>query len=365
MISKACVVGSYQKKLEELAAFPDIDLTVIVPPAWHDERGALPLERAYTEGYDLLVRPLALNGHFHLHFFPGLEPLVRQLRPDVIHVDEEPYNVSTWQAVRAAQRLGARSLFFTWQNLRRTYPPPFRWLENYVLSVVNYAIAGNQEAVQVWREKGYRGPMRVIPQFGVDPQLYPYQLPRQAAAAPFTIGYVGRLVAEKGVDLLLCAAAALGGDWAVRILGSGPHEPTLRTLAAKLGIEGRVVFLPTVSSTDVPRFMPSLDVLVLPSRTRPNWKEQFGRVLIEAMACGVPVVGSDSGEIPFVIGEAGLVFPESDVAALTQALTRLRDSDVLRQDLSQKGRARVLAHYTQAHIAQETREVYLEILAPS
>ena len=82
MVSKACVVGSYQKKLEELAAFPDLDLTVVVPPYWKDERGALTLEQVYTEGYDLIVRPLALNGHFHLHFFPGLGKLTRQIQPD-------------------------------------------------------------------------------------------------------------------------------------------------------------------------------------------------------------------------------------------------------------------------------------------
>jgi glycosyltransferase involved in cell wall biosynthesis len=107
----------------------------------------------------------------------------------------------------------------------------------------------------------------------------------------------------------------------------------------------------------------ALDALVLPSLTRPNWKEQFGRVLVEAMACGVPVVGSDSGEIPHVVGEAGLIFPEGDVEALRDRLARLAADARFRADLAARGRARVLAHYTQARIAEATCAVYQHLLA--
>ncbi len=108
--------------------------------------------------------------------------------------------------------------------------------------------------------------------------------------------------------------------------------------------------------------MRELDVLVLPSRTQPNWKEQFGRVLIEAMSCGVPVIGSTCGEIPQVIGEAGLVFPEGDVAALRAALSRLIDQPELRAELARRGRARVLAEFTQAAIARRHVAVYQAML---
>jgi len=100
----------------------------------------------------------------------------------------------------------------------------------------------------------------------------------------------------------------------------------------------------------------------LPSRTRPNWEEQFGRVLTEAMACGSPVVGSTCGEIPQVIGDAGLIFPEGDVDALRAALLRLQRDDELRRDLAARGRARILAHYTQKQIAAETVAVYRQMI---
>src|SRR5260221_14335510 len=83
-----------------------------------------------------------------------------------------------------------------------------------------------------------------------------------------------------------------------------------------------------------------IDALVLRSLTTPVWKEQFGRVLTEAMACGVPVVGSSSGAIPEVIGEAGLIFPEGDAAALAGCLAKLQQPPALRLALAQRGLAR-------------------------
>jgi glycosyltransferase involved in cell wall biosynthesis len=361
MLSKACVVGAYQRKLEEMAAL-GIELTVAVPPEWRDERGVTRLERAHTQGYELTVTPIALNGSFHLHFYPQLGALMARVRPDLVHIDEEPYNFATWHALRLAHRHTAKTLFFSWQNLLRRYPPPFSWLEREVLRSADAAIAGNRASAEVWRAKGYAGPISVIPQFGVDPDIF--QSPALIAPhASFTIGYAVRLVPEKGVDLLLRALAQLPSVAHARIVGSGPDLARLQALAAELGLAERVTFeTPLPSTRTALEFYAQLDCLVLPSLTRPNWKEQFGRVLIEAMACGVPVVGSTCGEIPNVIGEAGLIFPEGDVDALAVRLRELLAGPELRQSLSAQGRARVLAHYTQKQIAAETVAVYHSLI---
>ncbi|MCS6889862.1 MAG: glycosyltransferase family 4 protein, partial [Chloroflexus sp.] len=171
MLSKAVVVGAYQRKLEELALL-GVELTVAAPPEWRDERGTQTLERAHTRGYDLVETPIALNGNFHLHFYPRFGELLRRTKPDLVHIDEEPYNLATWLALRQAQRAGAKALFFSWQNILRRYPPPFRWLERDVLARADGAIAGNAACAEVWRAKGYRGPLWVIPQFGVDTELF-------------------------------------------------------------------------------------------------------------------------------------------------------------------------------------------------
>lgn len=364
MLSKALVVGAYQKKLEELARLPDLRLTALVPPFWQQGGHRQYFEKAFASNYDLRVLPMALNGHFHLHYYPGLRRLLRNLCPDVVHVDEEPYNFATAHAIWSARSLGARVLCFTWQNIHRHLPPPFGLLERYCLRSVDHVLAGNCDAVAVLRRKGYRGPVAVVPQFGVDPTLFsPANRPDQSADRLFRVGYLGRLVAEKGLDLLIDALALLDGEWRLSIAGSGPLERQLALRAASPDLAGKVTIVPTVSSVDVPTLLRNLDVLVLPSFTLHNWKEQFGRVLIEAMACEVAVIGSESGEIPNVIGDAGLVFPEGDVAALRACLLKLRDDPALRIRIGRAGRQRVLDHYTQAKIAEQTYAVYRELFA--
>jgi glycosyltransferase involved in cell wall biosynthesis len=363
LVSKACLVGAYQTKLEAIAQFEDIDLTVIVPPTWQDPAGTIFLERSHTVGYQLLVDPIRFNGNFHLHYYPRLKERLKSIQPDILHMDEEPYNLATWKAVRATRSVGAKSLFYSWQNINRNYPLPFGKMEKQVMAAVDYAIMGNEASVEVWRQKGYKGPCTVIPQFGVDPEIFRPPEHRDSGRG-FVIGSASRrLVPEKGVDLLLQAVARLPGIWRLQIAGEGPERRPLEKQAQQLGIQDRVSFDGVISSTQMPAYLGQLDVLVLPSRTLPNWKEQFGRVLIEAMACEVVVIGSDSGEIPHVIGQAGLIFPEDDVDALYNNLLSLMQNEPRYQSLRQSGRQHVLENYTQEQVAAKTVKVYQEIMA--
>ncbi len=362
MLSKACLVGAYQTKLEEIARCDEVELMTIVPPVWLDPAGPVELERAHTDGYQLLVDPIRFNGQFHFYYFPRLKKRLAQFQPDIVHIDEEPYNLATWLAMRQSRAAGAKTLFFSWQNLERRYPFPFNRLERQVLAGVDYAIMGNQDAARVWQAKGYAGPYRVIPQFGVNPAMFKPPARREAGRG-FVFGSANRrLVPEKGDDLLLWAAAELPGVWRMLIAGDGPARPSLEKLARKLGIAGRVEFVGPIASTQMPAFLQQLDALVLASRRLPNWQEQFGRALVEAMACETAVIGAETGEIPHVIGDAGLTFAEDDAAALRAHLLNLMQSPERRDELGRKGRARVLAQYTQNQIAAQTTAVYREMM---
>ncbi len=360
-LSKALVVGAYQSKMEALAREPGVELVAAVPASWKDERGETPLERAHTQGYELRALPIALNGWFHTHFYPTLPALLDEVRPDIFHVDEEAYNFATFHAGWLARRRALPFLFFSWQNLLRPYPPPFSWMERWVFRHAAHAIAGNNEARQVLQDKGFAGPITVIPQFGVEPSHFQLRVPAPAGE-PLRIGYAGRLVEEKGLHILLDALGELTDEpWQCEIRGSGPAQPALEAQAARLGLEGRVHFRAPLPSTEMPGFYQQMDVFVLPSLTRSNWKEQFGRVLIEAMASGTVVVGSDSGEIPHVIGAAGVVVPEGDAPALRDALRRLLALPAPRLALAEAGRRRVMEHFTQGAIAQRSVQVYRDI----
>lgn len=361
ILSKALVVGAYQRKLEEIARL-GVDLAVLVPPGWREPRvGMIPLERRYTTGYTLLVIPIALNGRHHLHFYPTLGGMLRRLRPDVFHIDEESFNLATFQAMRLGVALGARCCFYNYANIDRYYPPPFNLFERYVFRHAAHGLACSQEAARIIRRHGYTGPLTIVPQVGVDPTLFaPASRPRNAST--FVVGYLGRLVPEKGVLDLVEAVAPLPASVRLRLIGDGIERRAIQRRAAQLSLGDRIELLPAVPSADVPTVLQDFDVLVLPSRTTPTWKEQFGRVLIEAMSCGVPVIGSSSGAIPDVIGDAGIIYPEGNVAALADAIARLAADPAARQDLARRGRARVLAHFTQAAIARRHVEIYAKMI---
>jgi glycosyltransferase involved in cell wall biosynthesis len=179
----------------------------------------------------------------------------------------------------------------------------------------------------------------------------------------FVVGYVGRLLFDKGLGVLIEAIASLPPSYRLRLVGGGPDREALERLAAGKGVAQRVEFAGAVSSQEIPQAFAAMDVMALPSLTRKNWKEQFGRVLIEAMACETPVIGSDSGEIPNVIGDAGLVTPEGDAKALAAALARLGSDPAHRAALVRRGRQRVLDRFTQEQVARRTAALYNEVLS--
>ena len=363
ILSKAMVVGAYQRKAEELAALPGVDLTVAVPPRWKEPNvGTTELEPRHLHGYRLQVLPIWLNGHFHVHFYPGLRRLVELVRPDIFHIDEEAFNFATFHAMRVGVAAGARCCFYNYANIERRYPPPFGQFERYNFRNATAALAASHEAADILRRHGYGGSLHILPQFGVDHEHFqPSSTP--LPAAPFRIGYFGRLVPEKGVLDLVEALDRLPSHARLVLIGSGALEAGIVATVERLQLNDRVELRPMVPSGQVAEEMRKLHTFVLPSRTTPRWKEQFGRVLTEAMASGVPPVGSDSGEIPHVIGNAGLIFREGNVDDLVHKLRLLMDQPELHAELARRGRERVLAHYTQRAVARAYYEVYREMLA--
>ena len=143
------------------------------------------------------VQAPMFNGHFHYHFYPGLAREISDFGPDIVHVDEEPYNFASAHAIWLAQKHSARALFFTWQNLNKRYPPPFSWIEKYCYRQAA-AIAGTDGAKDVLREKGFDGQLAVIPQFGVDPEVF-HPKSEEFPSSQFTFGYVGPDATSPGV----------------------------------------------------------------------------------------------------------------------------------------------------------------------
>jgi glycosyltransferase involved in cell wall biosynthesis len=359
MISKALVVGAYHKKLEELARL-GIELHLIIPTHYGNQRP----EILHGNGYTIHVLPIIFSGKNHFHFYPHLKHYIQNIKPDILHIDEEAHSFVTYYAMRYAVQFHIPALFFNWQNIYKRYPWPFREFEQYNFSHVAVGIAGSKEIRDVLLKKGCtKIEISIIPQFGVDTTVYcpssQQKLRKQLFGdAEKIIGFAGRFVEEKGVLDLLEAASFLPKAMHVALIGSGPQQSAIERRIRQLKLQDRVHILGSVKSTAMPKYLNTMDCIVLPSLTHPNWKEQFGRILIEAMACEVPVIGSSSGEIPNVIGDAGYIFPEGNSMILADVIQKLFDDEEQRKKIGSAGRARVEQCYTQKIIAESTFEVY-------
>ena len=375
-ISHAYVVGVNQGKLNEIAATGKVVVGLLAPSNWRSPEWnrQLPLERPYPNLH-IYSAPVVFSGRGGAHMYApwSIVQAINDFKPDLIQIEEEVFSLSTFEVASWSRISGVPLVVFGWENLERRLPLARWWTCQFVLNTVKAIVPGNQDGANIMRSWGYQGILEVMPQMGVDPDFFS-PVPSEIAAnpsesrsgdRPFNIGYVGRLARSKGIDLIFAAVHQLraqGLNCQITICGSGGDEQMLRDEADKQQIAEAIVWRGAVRHEAVPAEMAAFDVLVLPSRTTPDWKEQFGHVSIEAMAMGIPAIGSSSGEIPNVIGRSDLVFQEEDVDGLATILARAISNPEWRQEVSQYGLQRVRQHYTHARIADRLINLWHEVL---
>jgi len=367
-IGHSYVVALNRAIVREVARDPDFEVTVAAPSFFHGDLHDLMLEPE-PEGSPVRLVPLDVRWSrrihvFHYHDRP-LRRLIRQDGFDLVHAWEEPYVFAGYQIARGLAGTRVPFCFWTAQNLTKRLPPPFRHFERATLARAQGWIAGGRLVYEAMRTRGYPADCGRVLTLAVDTAAFePPDGPRRAATQeglllrPPVIGYMGRLTPEKGLRVLMRAMEHVGGDrpWSLLLLGSGPMRGEVLRWAQARGWADRVR-VALARHDEVPAYLGAMDLLVAPSQTTRHWKEQFGRMLIEAFACGVPVIGSDSGEIPHVIGDAGRVVPERDVRAWGDALVELLERPDLRAEFGRKGLQRCRA-YAVTTVAEQYRSYY-------
>ena len=345
------------------------EVTVAAPKFMRGDLRPITLESFPQEAARLIPISAYLTTSPHLLFYGALLRRLLSEPWDLIHCWEEPYVLAGGQIAFWSRK---RPLVYqTFQNIPKCYPPPFRQLERFALQRARAWIAGGQTVVATLQGRpGYADKPHCIVGLGVDVDVF---RPDRAAGnairqslgwtdtGPPVVGYLGRFVPEKGLNLLMQALEWISVPWRVLFVGGGDLEGELRSWAARFP-DSRVRVVTGVPHDQVPAYLNAMDILTAPSQTTRRWREQFGRMLIEAMACGVPVVGSDSGEIPFVIGDAGMVVPEADVQAWVSVLSTLLENPAQRAELAARGRERVHARFAWPVVARQHLDFFDEIL---
>ncbi len=389
VVSHTYIVDLNCEKLRSLVHLdPSVEVTVVVPKYWipGGVQNKTIESQAKHEGR-FRVLPI-YNFHDHnqglLSFGMELATLVKDFQPDIIQVEQGAKSLAYAELISLNSMLGlkAKNVFFTWWNLPYDNKFPVSLLERFNLKNTHGLIAGNQDGVDILKDHGYTGPSCIIPQLGVDERLFkPSPQPKLAAyhdikEGEFVVGFVGRFVPEKGLMTLFEAISHLKTTlkeekpFKLLMVGRGPFKPILQKMAVGLEIEENVMWIDSVSHKQVPDYINLMDTLVLPSMTSYDfetmtavgWKEQFGHVLIEAMACQVAVIGSDCGEIPNVIKADGLVFPETEPIDLAEQIQLLMNDPQKRQTLAERGRIRAVSEYTNKALAKQQLEFYETLL---
>ena len=379
--SHTYIVDLNCEKLRNLVKLEaNIEVTVVVPKRWRPGgvQNKNIIESQFRQEGNFRVVPISnfsQNNQPLLTFGADIISLLKDFSPDIIQVEQGAKSLGYAQFITLNRllRLKSKNVFFTWWNLPYTNKFPITWLETYNLNNTDGLISGNQDGVDILREHGYQGKAKVMPQLGVDEVLFsPSSQPELAQelgikSDQFIIGFVGRFVEEKGILTLIKAVSYLKNlPWKLLLLGRGFLQETILKLAKQAGIEDKIILIESVPHAQVFRYINLMNTLVLPSETTykiktltaVGWKEQFGHVLIEAMTCKVPVIGSDSGEIPHVIGDSGLIFAEGNAEALRDCLLKLMQNRDLAENLARKGYERGMTKYTNQALAKELLDFY-------
>jgi len=362
IVSHTYIDPATRGKLRALAGL-GCTLSVAVPARWSPSaRGPL-LYAAWSNDGGVRIVPIPVTGERGeaVRWKPrDLHRLLSEFRPDVVHIEAEPWTPAAATASLQAGRLGIPATLFAWESVALPRPLVERWRRRRTLARVRGLVGGNRLAAGLLARERADLPVTVIPQLGLTPPLEVRRLEHEELC----IGFVGRLVPEKGLDTLFRACVKLLGRWTLTVVGSGPSQEQLEALAERLGIASRVTWRGALPPDRFRELWPDLDCLVVPSRTTPQWVETFHAPLVEAMGHGVTLVVSDSGALPELVDTAGLIVPEDDVSGLTAALQHLADAPRERARLGREARLRVITEFVDDAVARRTMEFWERVIHP-
>jgi len=357
-------ISGYRKRYEELCKFKDVKLTLVIPK-YLDYYNGVKTPDAILENaqYETIILENTKNGKVHRGFYTDIIGLIKLLKkqPDIIYIFAEPEAFYALQIICLARMFSKNSkiILTTFINInyyKTKYPYQwsflYKWVYKYNIKRVHGIMTNTKIGFEMLRENGFKGRI-AYEGLGVDLTQFRKKdvnlLKSNLKLNGFVVGFIGRIEYEKGLDTLIKAISLIKNNITVLIVGDGSYKNEIIELAKKHNVN--LIVTKAVSHGGVADYYNCMDVFVLPSRTMSHWKEQFGRVLIEAMACGIPVIGSNSGEISNVISNAGLIFNEGDENDLSKNIVKLMKNDSLRNELIKLGKEHVGQNYTWDRIA--------------
>lgn len=289
--------------------------------------------------------------------------------PDILWIDEEPHHLSVtfWLLLKKIFMPWARTVVTARDNFFRQFSSFRRSLERFNHRNLDAVFSCGKTVSDTLLRKGFSGKIMEITPLGLslpsppaDAEIDVPRLKESMGLKQKVVGYVGPLETGKGIEWLIQSVAKIPLSLSLLFVGEGPAEFRLKAFAGELGMESRIAVFPGTSESAMWKYYRAMDVLVLPSLSTTSWREPFNEVILDAMAMGVPVIGSKSGEIPYLIEDAGVLIPESDEKALRDAIEKIFKDEAFRTELIQKGKDR-LSQFDQAKWTEKMIEFLMSL----
>jgi len=378
IVSHALVVNVNQRRWKRLAEDDKYEVHLLVPKYWEshwfgkDEEVVYEPKEIHDDNFH--VHPLATTSvkNWGKYLFKSCDAKFREIRPDLIYIIHEEgiwihHQIYLYKKFFAPN---AKVIFFS-MNARGVPDKRFyhRWMWNNIKKNTDAALVHYPGCMDSLRDGGYKKPIYLQTQIGVDDTLFkPDSATRKQCRKKlefenkFVIGYTGRLTVDKGVDDLLSIFPLDGIDWALLLIGNGDMRQEIEVLIKEKGWEDRVHITGSVDQVEVPKYINAMDCFVLGSKTMPHWLDTFPLVTVQAQACGVPVIASDSASLPWQLADTALFFHEGDRKELKKKVLIYAHNPALKNEYTQKGRDRSLRYFCHGGMTENFKKIVEQVM---
>lgn len=368
-IGHSYVVASNRRFMEKIGEQDEFEVTIVAPKFMRAALNDTYAEKNTSPKTSLILLNAFFTKWIHIFFYMGLGRIIKKGSYDIIHLWEEPYILSGYQIARLAKKANIPLIFSTYQNNNKKYPWPFSYFEKFVLKYSSAWCAWAKLVFNNLKLRGYDEKKGHLIYPGIDEKsFFPItntdeknKLKSQLGLQSPTIVFLGRFVEDKGISYLLEALEKISEPWNLLLIGKGNLEDMIQKWIVKNNFQNKAQ-IKFLKHDEVPAWLRACDILVAPSITMNNWREQFGRMLVEGFASGLTVMGSNSGEIPYVIAEAGVIFKEKDSKDLQEKLMRVLQNPMTQLEYSKKGHERFKNNFSLSQVSSRYANLIKEVV---
>jgi L-malate glycosyltransferase len=350
------------------SSFKEIDVCLLAPRIWTSiwlrEKVIFSQNNIKDKNFEIRTLKTLKEGNDSYYLFKGIRGVLKKAKPDIIFMIGVNFAMVQVIIAKLIWAPKAKLVLFSmnapenklkWRRMHIRYPQNFiiDWVKwSFVLNGTDAVICHYPKLKKDIIKLGYKKPILVQTQIGINEDIYyPSEEKRiekrnEIGLSNYTIGFAGRISEVKGIFDIADIMSSLPNNIELLVVGDGLDRERLIKQSKECNWNDRLFLTGYVPPKEVPDYMRAMDCLVVGSKTTSAWVDTFPNVVAQAMLLAIPVIGSSSGAIPFILGGLGLVFNESNQDELKQYIVELFSNPDLSTKIGNQLRERAIAEFS-------------------